>query len=68
MPYFFISPIEKAICVVGDVGILGLDHLVGLRIVAVEIVVPADRGRVDEALDEIGRLFDDSLRVTISVE
>src|SRR5579863_9697882 len=50
---------RKRDLIVVDVRIVLLDERVRPGIVAVEIVIPADRGGVDEALHEIGSLLDD---------
>ena len=57
MPYSFILAIEKAICVVRHFRIFSLDRLIGLGVVAVEIMVPADGRGVDEPLDDVGMLL-----------
>ncbi len=47
---------EGDLCV-GDVGIIRLDQRVAFGTVAVEIVIPADRRRVDKTLHEIRAVF-----------
>jgi hypothetical protein len=57
-PYFFISPIEEAIWSSVISRFSSLIIALAMEFVAIEIVIPADRGGVDEAL-QIGILLDD---------
>ena len=59
---------RKRDLIVFDVRIVLLDERICFGIVAVEIVVPADRRRVDEALHQIRIVFDDVSAGTIRVE